>query len=531
MTKRKGKTTTKQDDDSLLLLESSVAQPRGLKEYAVPAVVVCIFAFVGLTAVWFCCQQQQTIDSLTETANAMQLRITKFQQQLGMGNAQITNVGVFEERLQALEEAYTQAQMKAEVTLATSEKIQSTDLSSQLWSLQSEMNAKLSKLQQTTVSTATVNAVVKNKTNELEKLKQRLDSTLNANSEVAVSISGLTDTVLVTKSCLDEQMSTVEGITSQLEEQRMELAVLKESFASIQNALERNRQEVLDIKELLEMEQARRAQALEEQLMSVRRSLEDHQKSTHNLHSHLAAQLVIVQSQMLAQSQQLDSVEEEILEEQAATEEDFPIKAEEIEVNDKTVMEEREITGDVQVQEEFVEDQVVSEEEGPVGGVQVQVEVVEEQAKRDVIPEEVLLQKDVFEEEAVPKGLQVKEEVVAQQPSKELSEKVQVQGEEAVEEQALTEEDVISEDVQVKHGDVAGEESVSKEDKITEKVQFHWEEALEERTEGAEKDLTSTEETEIEAEAAKDVSDNQVVGDLCQEETPQESFEETVEKN
>lgn len=157
-------------------------------------------------------------------------------------------MAVFEERLQALEEAYTQAQKKAEVALAASEKIKSTDLHSQVWSLQSEMNTKLTELQQTTVSTVTLNAVIKNKTEELEKLKQRVNSVLNANSEVAVSISGLTDTVLVTTSRLDEQMSAVEGLASLLEQQRTELASLRESFADNQKALERNRQEVIDIK-------------------------------------------------------------------------------------------------------------------------------------------------------------------------------------------------------------------------------------------------------------------------------------------
>lgn len=89
MTKRKGKGTNKQDDSLLLLETPSVTPPRGFKEYAVPAIVFFIFAVGGSTAVWFCSQQQQTIDSLTETVNAMQLRITKFQQQLGMGNAQV----------------------------------------------------------------------------------------------------------------------------------------------------------------------------------------------------------------------------------------------------------------------------------------------------------------------------------------------------------------------------------------------------------------------------------------------------------
>lgn len=88
MTKRKGKSSTKQEE-SLALLEPSVVQPRGMKEYVVPAAIFFIFIVGGSTAVWFCSQQQQTIDSLLETVNAMQLRVTKFQQQLGMGNAQV----------------------------------------------------------------------------------------------------------------------------------------------------------------------------------------------------------------------------------------------------------------------------------------------------------------------------------------------------------------------------------------------------------------------------------------------------------
>lgn len=157
-------------------------------------------------------------------------------------------MGVFEERLQTLEEAYTQAQKKADVALATSEKIKSTDLQSQVWSLQSEMNGRLAELQQEFVSTVALNAVVKNKTEEIETLKQRFHSILTANTDVAVTISGLTDTVLVTKSRLEEQMSTVQDLTSELEEQRMELKSLKEYFVRNKKAIERHRQEVMDIK-------------------------------------------------------------------------------------------------------------------------------------------------------------------------------------------------------------------------------------------------------------------------------------------
>jgi len=94
MTKRKGKTAIKQDDSLLLLETPSVTPQRGFKEYAVPAIVIFIFAVGGSSVLWFSIQQQQTIDSLTETVNAMQLRITKFQQQLGMGNAQVFDFGI-----------------------------------------------------------------------------------------------------------------------------------------------------------------------------------------------------------------------------------------------------------------------------------------------------------------------------------------------------------------------------------------------------------------------------------------------------
>ncbi|XP_057194207.1 probable serine/threonine-protein kinase kinX [Triplophysa rosa] len=536
MTKRKGKSSNKQDD-SLALLEPSVARPRGIKDNAVPAAIFFIFIVGGSTAVWFCSQQQQTIDSLTETVNAMQLRVTKFQQQLGLGNAQITNVAVFEERLQALEEAYTQAQKEAEVTLGASEKIKSTDLHSQVWTLQSEMNAKLTELQQTTVSTATFNGVIKNKTEELEKLKQRLNSVLSANSEVAVSISGLTDTVLVTTSRLDEQMSAVEGLTSLLEQQRTKLASLRESFADNQKTLERNRQEVIDIKDLLEMEQARRSQALEDQFMSVRRSLEDHQKSTHSLHSHLAAQIEIVQSQMLSQSQQPASTEEEIdvKEQRAATEvEEVTIKGEEfIEEENRTVNEEEANAVDV------VEDHVTMEKEEPAEDVQVLEEAVEEQAEEDQTPEvhfkkedvadradEVQFMEDdvekqgVTEQEAIPEEVEVKEDVV-----KDL---VVSEEEEIVNDQ----EDVIPEDVQVKDGDVAEEQGENEEDEAPEEVQVHGEEAEEQTEEALAKHSTVEEaESNISEDAAPTgLSDDQLVEAIKQEESQQKFLEETGEQ-
>ncbi|XP_056126521.1 probable inactive protein kinase DDB_G0270444 [Rhinichthys klamathensis goyatoka] len=553
MTKRKGKSAIKQDDSLLLLEKPSVTPQRGFKEYAVPAIVIFIFAVGGSSALWFSIQQQQTIDSLTETVNAMQLRITKFQQQLGMGNAQIADVGVFEERLQTLEEAYTQAQKKADVALATSEKIQSTDLQSQVWSLQSEMNGRLSELQQEFVSTAALNAVAKNKTEEIETLKQRLSSILTANTDVAVTISGLTDTVLVTKSRLDEQMSTVEGLTSELEEQRMELKSLKEYFVRNKKALERNRQEVMDIKDLLEMEQTRRSQALEEQLVAVRRNLEDHQKSTHSLHSHLASQLDIVQNQVVSESQQPSSEENIPVEtqqvEQAATQEEVPIKDQ----KDQTVTEEETVTDEVHVEEG---EQLVPEEKVPAEDVQVhREEPAEEHADVKKIPEEDQVKKDASEEQVVTEEdeqadevpfhkEEVEEEAVTQQDeiSEELrvsdeeepEEEVQVLGEEEViEKQVVTEESAKHEEVQIKDGDAFEEQALTETDEITEEIPIQEEETVMEQTESipSEEDPTSTEEMEIKAsvaEAVENFSQDHADEDISQEETPQEPLDEIV---
>ncbi|XP_059415850.1 interaptin-like isoform X1 [Carassius carassius] len=545
MTKRKGKSSNKQDDSLLLLETPSVTPLRGFKEYAVPAIVFFIFAVGGSSAVWFCSQQQQTIDRLSETVSAMQIRITKFQQQLGVGDAQMANVGVFEERLRALEEAYTQAQKKADVALATSEKIKSTDLQSQFWSLQSEMNAKLSELQQESVSTATLNAMVKNKTEEIETLKQKLNSILTENSEVAVTISGLTDTVLVTKTHLDEQMSTTEGLISELEEQRMEILSLKESFISNKRILDRNRQEVMDIKDLLEMEQARRSQVLEDQLMSVRRSLEEHQKSNHCLHSLLAAQPEIVQSQMLSESQLSSSEEnipvEEQQVEQAETQEEVPIKDEGEEAKDQAITKEEavkefhvygeepvereadknKIPEEAEVREDVSEEQAVTEDDEQADEVPFHQDIVEEEAvtQQDEMPEEL----QVSDKEVPAEEIQVlgEEEPIDKQEVTEEDVITEVSERDDIEEQEVTEGDAKSKEVQVNIGDII-EEQATEGDEITEEIPDQEKEAV-----LAKKDSTSMEETGTDTSVTQSVSEVKMLEDISQEQRVQEPLEES----
>lgn len=88
MARRRGKSSSKQDD-GLVLLEPSVGQSRGINDYVLPGALV-LFILVGGSALgWFCSVQQQAIDDLSETMSTLQSRVTRVQQQLGTGSAQV----------------------------------------------------------------------------------------------------------------------------------------------------------------------------------------------------------------------------------------------------------------------------------------------------------------------------------------------------------------------------------------------------------------------------------------------------------
>lgn len=157
-------------------------------------------------------------------------------------------MGGFEERLVAMENAYAKAQRQVELALSTSEQIKSSDLQSKVWSLQTEMNNKLAELQQNTISITALNAIVKNKSIEFEVVKQSVNTVLSANTELAIQISGFSSMLSVTKLRLDEQISTVEGLMSQLEGQKREINEIKELFAITQESIVTNTHELMDIK-------------------------------------------------------------------------------------------------------------------------------------------------------------------------------------------------------------------------------------------------------------------------------------------
>lgn len=358
MARRRAKSGSK-PDDPLLLLEPPAVQPRGPKEYALPCALFIFILFGGSMLGWFCSQQQQAIEELTEALTTMQTRITKLQQQLGSGSAQLASVGGFEERLLGLEEAYAKAQRQAEVALAASEQIKSKDLQNKVWALQTEMNAKLAELQQNSISIASLNAVIKNKSEEFEAVKQSVSSILSVDTELAVSVSGLTSTLSLTESRLGEHVSVIDGLKSQLKDQKREITEMKESFTSNQEALVTNVQELMELRQQMEVQQVKRAQAFKEQLKSLHKKLEDHQTSTKNLHSQLADQLKAVQTQFLPGAQ-TEEVQDEV-EEQADKADD----AEQASKGEPEPTEEKEVTVQAEARaEDKVTEERVPEEKG-----------------------------------------------------------------------------------------------------------------------------------------------------------------------
>ncbi|KAK2857884.1 hypothetical protein Q7C36_005803 [Tachysurus vachellii] len=402
MARRRGKSSSKQDD-SWLTVEAPTGQlSRGFTEYVVPGVLLLIVAVGGSGLGWVCSDQQQMIESLSETLASMQARITKLQQQIGPDNPQLANFGGFEERLMALEDAYAKAQRQVELALTTSEQIKSKDLQNKVWSLQTEMNDKLAELQQNTISIAALNAIIKNKSIEFEVVKQSVNTMLSTNAELAIQIAGFSSTLSVNKLRLDEQISVVSGLMSQLEGQKREINEIKDLFANNKESLAVNSQELMDIKELLESEQIKRTQKLEKQMKSLYKRLEDHQSNTESLHFHLAAQLEALQIQFLPGVQQPGKAEEKDQVEEKLTISDNQERKSAEEKLDNA--KEEEFTEEAEIREEDrenVEDEFITEQEA-VEVVEASEWLAEEPMKEIQTPSEEL-------------GIEIEEDVVQEQ--------------------------------------------------------------------------------------------------------------------
>jgi len=395
----------------------------------------------------------------------MQMRITKFQQVMGMRDAQASQEasqgGVMEERILALEEAHRQAQSKVEVALETTQLLKNSDVSSQVWALRSEMNSQLADMQQMAISSASLQAAIKNTSEEFQVVKQSVEELLNTNSALAVSVSGLTSTVSGVKATLDDQVAVVDSLTTGLEAQVNQLSEMAVSVDLHKVALETNKQQVVEIKEMLVAEQMRRALALEEQLQSVKLTLDAQLSSSQDLHSNLKAQLEAVHSQIeIATGAHPSSDPEEV---EPVIEEALPVTEEEEESS--SLGEELEAAEDQDkdtVEEEAVEPAAVEEE---VVQEEVLEEVTEEPVTEEPITEEPAEQLEI-EESAKPEATEeIEEELIEeQQLTEEKTDLAETSEEEGVTEE-IVEQDIEEEQLIEEEGDLAEtpEEEVTEE--------------------------------------------------------------------
>ncbi|XP_074496350.1 uncharacterized protein LOC141770567 isoform X2 [Sebastes fasciatus] len=216
-----------------------------------------------------------------------------------------------EDRIFALEEAQKQAQEKAEVALATSEKLKNSAHYEQLWALHDEMDTRLTEIKQVALSVTTLQAMFKNQSEEFETVKESVVAGLSSGFALAETVARLSNAVASACSRVDEKVASVEALDARLEGQASDLKELKESMYLYNVALHANNQEMAAVKQLVEDKQAMRAQALEEMLSSVQMTLDEQFFTSQTLRSSVMAQLQTLHTRLAnAPSMKLNSDEE-----------------------------------------------------------------------------------------------------------------------------------------------------------------------------------------------------------------------------
>ncbi|KAG8007594.1 Protein phosphatase 1 regulatory subunit 12A, partial [Nibea albiflora] len=173
-----------------------------------------------------------------------------------------------EERIFALEEAQKQAQERAAVALAASEKLKNSDIYSQLLDLRNEMSTGLAAIKQVSLSFTTLQNILKNRSEELEALKESVVASLNSSSALAENVAGLTNAVASAYSRVDGQIASVDGLNTQLEGHISELNELKESMHLYNVALHTDDQKTAAVK-LEEAEQQGAEEEADEEAKEV----------------------------------------------------------------------------------------------------------------------------------------------------------------------------------------------------------------------------------------------------------------------
>ncbi|CAN9511919.1 unnamed protein product [Ophioblennius macclurei] len=292
----KRKTKKPQPEDTSVLLDSPVVKAKRKTNFNVPPALLCVIALtVGASIMgWFCLQQQHSIDHLSESFTTMQQRVTNYQKVIERHPDELDDLSV-EERIYALEESQKQAQEKAEAALAASEEVKTSDLFSQLVALKTEINTQWDEMKQAAFSVTTLRGFFKNKSEELEVMKEKVASALSVSSTLSESMDGLTSAC----SRVAEQVSSVDALSAQVEAHASEMNDLKDLLYLHSVALQAHNREMAKMKEVVKARQIMRAQALEEMLNLVRTTLDKQFFTSQSLHSSVLAQLETFQSQLV----------------------------------------------------------------------------------------------------------------------------------------------------------------------------------------------------------------------------------------
>ncbi|KAM8831110.1 uncharacterized protein ACB058_019146 [Synchiropus picturatus] len=375
---RKGKGSPKNEDNFLKpeVVESDARPGGSTHRHTLSLGLILVVVLGGLVGLWICFQQQQTLTELTDSLEALQLKVVQLQSshaELRQSSDKLHASQSLETRLTALEDSCALAQKQVNMALATSEPSKVSDLSTQVLSLHAEMTARLAELEKTTVTSDELTE----KSEEMEQVRVQVEGLTALSTELSRHVEALTVSQAEAEAKLEGGVGQVAALSATVEGQSAEALRVKEQLDSFQAQLEANALEVAGVRAALEEahSQQRRQADSEEQIVAVRESLLQQKSEVQKFHVDVWAELEHIQRQILQLMAKPRAVPEPVKEPEEAEEEAVETVAEEAEVSAAAGNDKEE------------DDRVEAEEEEPEGEMEEESEV--EPEKEEVPQEEV----------------------------------------------------------------------------------------------------------------------------------------------
>ncbi|XP_028849962.1 centrosome-associated protein CEP250 [Denticeps clupeoides] len=254
--------------------------------------LLLLAALVAVAAAWFGFQQHQSLGRLTAGLSSVQMTVVQlqsFQEEMRRTHEKKQNVEGFEHRLHSLEESYLSAQNQVNIALATAEQMKSSDLPAQVLALHTELNSRMLEMKRTMVSPedlSQLQALFNGQQQEFDAVKQQLSDLIVYNAELAQKVQSFSD-----------------PLSSQVDINVTELQQLRDQLATQRGQLQTGSEEITGLKALLEAQGN-----VEEQLNTLRQSLQKQSMVTESLHLEHKAQLEAVKLQLKNIGEQVDAL-------------------------------------------------------------------------------------------------------------------------------------------------------------------------------------------------------------------------------